>query len=68
MTNLEMIAELRKPGKVTVPVITKHDVERIVAEKADLINYLQACSANEECYWTIISVDGDGRRNLDVHS
>lgn len=69
MTTQELIRELRKPGKVLVPVVMAEDVCHIKADKEDLILYLQAfCRPNAPAPWTFYGETRGGSRWLDVQS
>lgn len=65
LTNKEVIKELRKPGKVYMPILMKNDVTFIAIEKADLIAVLQYLDPNIPCEWTFYG-NYNGGRKLDV--
>jgi hypothetical protein len=52
MTNLELIRELGKPGKVYMPVATAHDVVHLAVEKTYLIDLLKQQPPADEAWWT----------------
>ena len=67
MTNLELIRELGKPGKVYLPVVTQHDIVHLAVEKAYLIGLLKDQPLADKAWWDFY---GDNRspaeRFLDV--
>lgn len=67
MTNGEMIKELRKPGKVYMPVCSANDVTHIAIEKSDLISILQDRDVNADCDWTFYGMFNGGRK-LDINT
>ena len=70
MTNLELIRELAKPGKVYMPVVTANDVVHVAVEKAYLIGLLKDQPADEPAWWRFYGDDQDrtGERWLDVQN
>ena len=67
ITNADLIREIRKPGKVSVPVLQVDGVERIIAEKSDLIAYLAGLEPDGCANWCFVS-ETDGVRNLDIQN
>jgi hypothetical protein len=70
VTNLELLRELRKPGKIFMPVTTQHDVVHLAVEKAYLIDILQQQPPAETAWWGFVGDDQNrtGERWLDVNS
>lgn len=68
MTNKELIRELRKPGKVEMPVNTAHDTYHIVIDKSDLIAQLINQPQDEQAGWVFMDLtfDNGGVRRLDI--
>lgn len=66
MTNAQMIARLRRPGKCLVPVVHEHGVAHIVCDKSDLIDFLLGADAPDaDCLWSIYEDNGKSFR-IDV--
>jgi hypothetical protein len=65
LTNAELIKELRKPGKVYVPVLISGGVEYLAAEKSDMISLLLDLEPKEAAYWCFYG-EYNGHRKLDV--
>lgn len=65
MTNAQLITLLRKPGKVTMPVINKHGVTYIFIEKSYLIASLLQLDKDALADWTVYHA-GNGITTLDV--
>ena len=61
----QLMAEVRKPGPVSVPVVMSNDVARVVAEKKDLLAFLGELDPEARAPWRVYSVQ-HGVRNLDV--
>jgi hypothetical protein len=70
ITNRELIAELRKPGRVYMPVVAPHDVVHMEIVKAALIFLLKDQPPDEPAIWCFYGDDKDrtGDRWLDVQS
>jgi hypothetical protein len=58
VTNRELIAEIRKPGAVCVPVLVPADVVYIEARKSDLIAHLSQYEASDTASWDISTHNG----------
>jgi hypothetical protein len=69
MTNLELIRELAKPGKVYMPVVTADDIVHLAIEKAYLIGLLKDQPPNDEAWWRFYGTDRNiaTERWLDVN-
>lgn len=65
MTNAEMIKEIRKPGRVLMPVMMPNDVIYIEVKKADLIWNLKNAAQSDTCPWIIYS-QSDSEMILDT--
>lgn len=63
-----LIKELRKPGRVEMPVLAEHDVFHIVVEKHDLIDQLRKLKPEDMAPWSLHGdgSDNGGVRRLDV--
>lgn len=67
-TIAELVAELRKAGKVEVPVNSRHDTFYILVEKSDLIRNISEYGApSDPAPWYVSEVHPDGTRSLDVN-
>jgi hypothetical protein len=67
VTNLELLRELRKPGRIWMPVVGKHDVTHIEIKKADLIDRLKELDPDSDAPWRFYGDDqGAVDRWLDV--
>lgn len=64
--NADLIAELRKPGKVEVPFNSQHDMFHVLAEKADLLRILKKLDPAAAAPWYVDLVHDDGTRSLAV--
>jgi hypothetical protein len=53
MTYKELIALLRKPGKVMLPVMMPDDVVHLECVKSDVLAWAKQHGENEECGWRI---------------
>lgn len=65
MTIKELIKELRKPGKIYMPVLMAGDIEYLAIEKNDLIEVLMAKEADDIAPWNFYGEFANGRK-LDV--
>lgn len=59
-TNRQLIAEVRKPGKVFMSVCGEHDAPYMAVEKSDLLHYLQNGPADEMAPWRALERDAHG--------
>jgi len=67
MTNRQMIRELKKPGRIYMPVISSADVIHILVQKLDLIELLMERDPEGKCDWDFFGAYADGRK-LDINS
>ena len=65
MTNRELIAELRKPSDVEMPVLTSTDVVHLIIRKSDLIAILKDFDPEHPAPWDFRETNSHVRR-LDV--
>lgn len=66
ITNADLIREVRKPGKIEMPVNSTHDVFFILVDKSSLIATLSVLEPQEAAPWEMVelSFDNDGIRRL----
>ena len=57
ITVAELVAEVRKPGKVTMPVVAPHNVHILTVEKGDLLKLLGQMDPTDKAPWYIIQRD-----------
>lgn len=65
MNNAELIAAIKLPGKIEMPVLAGNDVVHLVVEKIDLIRALGGGPPNEPAPWAFYG-ERNGVRRLDV--
>jgi hypothetical protein len=65
MTIADLIAEIRKPGKIEMPVPTATDVVHLVVEKSDLLRALAEYEPTDTAPWCFYG-ESDGVRRLDI--
>jgi hypothetical protein len=71
MTNLELIRQLARPGKVYMPVMTANDVVHLAIEKAYLIGLLKQQPPADEAWWRFYGPEPDewvADRWLDINN
>lgn len=66
MTNREMIREVRKPGRIEMPVLAGPDVIHLIVEKSDLLGQLERQAPNANCIWVMADEQSGGVRRLDI--
>ena len=66
MTNREIMREVRKPGRIEMPVLAGADVVHLIVEKSDLLGQLERGAPDDECVWALTGQPCGGVRRLDV--
>lgn len=66
MTVLELVKEIRKPGRIYMPVMLSGDVTYVAVEKSDLLDLLLCNYLNSDpAPWAFYG-EHNGHRKLDV--
>ena len=67
ITCRQLIAEVRKPGRIEMTVVAQHDPFRVVVEKTDLLRILGEMPADSAAPWCFCGEPHpDGTRTLDT--
>lgn len=65
LTAQQLVREIKKAGKVRMPILLAGDVTYMNVEKSDLLQWLAECDPEAEAPWAIYQ-RGDGFIRLDV--
>lgn len=68
MTNAELTAEIRKPGKIEMPVLTQHGTVHLIVEKGDLLERIARGEPSAPAEWEFYESGDENIRRLDVAS